>query len=485
MTFPTLSFLAFFVVMLAAHRAPLDWRARKAILLVGSYVFYAAWNPPFVALLWLSTVVDWTLAKRIHATDDGPKRRLLLLASLCTNLGLLAFFKYGTFAVENVSALADALGYRLTFAAPDVILPVGISFYTFQTLSYTIDVYRRQLVPGRSFLDYALYVTFFPQLVAGPIVRARHFLPQLEDRDDAADKASGPHASAPPAGDQVAWGLSLLVLGLFQKVVLADALLGPVADAIYLDRVFAGFTDAWLGTLAFAGQIFCDFSGYSTCAIGVALALGFHLPDNFRAPYASIGFSDFWRRWHISLSSWLRDYLYIPLGGSRHGAVRTAVALSGTMLLGGLWHGASWTFVAWGALHGLYLVGERLVKSVVGAASWASATPTRLATGLLTFALVCVAWVFFRADTFEHAFHIVQAMAGLVEGPSVLPGWQGWLVAGVMAPLLLAHAAIRHQTLETLAGKTPTGLRVAALALCLLAIFVSPGNDRAFIYFQF
>jgi alginate O-acetyltransferase complex protein AlgI len=488
MTFPTLTFLVFFAVMLAAHRSPLSWRARKAVLLVGSYVFYAAWNPPFVALLWLSTVVDWTLARKIHDADDGPRRRLLLVASLATNLGLLAFFKYGTFAVENVSALADALGYRLTFAAPDVILPVGISFYTFQTLSYTIDVYRRQLTPGRSFLDYALYVTFFPQLVAGPIVRARHFLPQLEERvqgDDHADKASPPSAAERPPGDQVAWGLSLLVLGLFQKVVLADALLGPVADAIYLDRVFAGFTDAWLGTLAFAGQIFCDFSGYSTCAIGVALALGFHLPDNFRAPYAAIGFSDFWRRWHISLSSWLRDYLYIPLGGSRHGAVRTAVALSATMLLGGLWHGASWTFVAWGALHGLYLVGERLLTSVVGAAAWTTATPTRLAAGLLTFALVCVAWVFFRAEGFEHALHIVQAMAGIAAGPSVLPRWQGVLVACVIGPLLLAHATLRHQTLETLAGKAPAGLRILALALCLLAVFVSPGNDRAFIYFQF
>jgi alginate O-acetyltransferase complex protein AlgI len=478
-TFPSLTFVIFFAVVLAASRSPLSWTARKGVLLVGSYVFYAVWNPPFVVLLWLSTAVDWTLARAIHRSEHDGKRRLLLLGSLAVNLGLLAFFKYAGFLMESFAVVADALGWRLTVEAPSLVLPVGISFYTFQTLSYTIDVYRRRLAPSDALLDYALYVTFFPQLVAGPIVRAGHFLPQAK-------------AERRASADQVGWGLTLLSLGLFQKLALADGLLAPIGDRVFDVTRAAGEAavavsggDAWVGAFAFAGQIFFDFSGYSTCAIGVALTLGFHLPDNFRAPYAAVGFSDFWRRWHISLSSWLRDYLYIPLGGNRYGIARTAVALFTTMLLGGLWHGASWTFVAWGALHGLYLVGERLLTSVVGAAAWTTATPTRLAAGLLTFALVCVAWVFFRAEGFEHALHIVQAMAGIAAGPSVLPRWQGVLVACVIGPLLLAHATLRHQTLETLAGKAPAGLRILALALCLLAVFVSPGNDRAFIYFQF
>lgn len=307
MVFNSLTFLLFFAVVTALHYVPLPWRTRKANLLLASYLFYAAWNPPFVLLLWFSTMVDWYLAGRIHQSTDDHRRRWLLSLSILTNLGLLGYFKYGYFVLNNLVGVLSAAGIEYRPADLDIILPIGISFYTFQTLSYTIDVYRRRLTPGKSFLDYALYVTFFPQLVAGPIVRAGEFLPQCLTPRRA-------------TGSQFGWGLILLVVGLFQKVVLADTLLSPVVDKVYGAGSGIGTIEAWIGTLAFSGQIFFDFAGYSTCAIGVAMCLGFSLPDNFRYPYGAIGFSEFWQRWHISLSSWLRDYLYVPLGGSRHGA---------------------------------------------------------------------------------------------------------------------------------------------------------------------
>ena len=294
MLFNSYTFVLFFGVVLCLHNLRLPWRAKKFNLLLASYLFYAAWNPPFVVLLWISTLVDWFVAKRMHRAASPVVRRALLMVSLAVNLGLLGFFKYSGFLIENFRAVLQLVSIEFVPPRMDIILPVGISFYTFQTLSYTLDIYFGKTRPWHSFLDYALYVTFFPQLVAGPIVRAVHFLPQCPEPRRA-------------TRDELGWGLTLMLIGLFQKVVVADGLLAPVAEAVYDTKVVATPASAWLGTLAFAGQIFCDFAGYSTCAIGAALCLGFRLPRNFHYPYAAIGFSDFWRRWHISLSSWLRD----------------------------------------------------------------------------------------------------------------------------------------------------------------------------------
>ena len=334
MTFNSLTFALFFLVVLGLYQLPLSWRTKKGMLLCSSYLFYAAWNPPFVSLLVVSTVVDWVAGKRIYASR-GAVRNAWLLLSLCTNLGILAYFKYSPFLLNSFSELVAEVGIVFEPATAGIVLPIGISFYTFQTLSYSIDIYRRKLSPATSFLDYALFVTFFPQLVAGPIVRASEFLPQCLEPKRADSR-------------QLGWGFILLTLGLFQKMILADHLFAPIADLIYGEPTRVSFATAWLGTLAFSGQIFFDFAGYSSCAIGAALCLGFALPDNFRYPYAAIGFSDFWGRWHISLSSWLRDYLYIPLGGNRHGRFNQAASLMLTMLIGGLWHGAAWTFMVWG-----------------------------------------------------------------------------------------------------------------------------------------
>src|SRR6185295_5324294 len=272
-----------------------------------------------------------------------------MVLSVVVDLGILAYFKYGTFALENFQAIAATFGVDYKPPGFDIVLPVGISFYTFATLSYTLDVYLRRAAPARNFLDYALFVTFFPHLVAGPIMRPTELVPQFAE----------PRRATP---SQLRFGIALMTLGLFQKIVLADGFLGSPADRVFGGTRVPGLLDAWTGTLAFSGQIFCDFAGYSTTAIGAAMCLGFAMPDNFRFPYAAVGFSDFWRRWHITLSAWLRDYLYIPLGGNRHGPARTYFALMATMLLGGLWHGASWTFVAWGGLHGTYLSAERFLR---------------------------------------------------------------------------------------------------------------------------
>ena len=472
MTFNSFTFLAFFLIVLLVHNLPLSWRTKKFNLLLASYIFYAAWNPPFVVLIWISTAVDWVVAGRMARAQGALRRRTLLVLSLLTNLGLLGFFKYGNFLLENFVFLLGRAGVTYQPPALDIVLPVGISFYTFQTLSYTFDVYRGKMKPWGSLSDFALFVTFFPQLVAGPIVRAAAFLPQcLEPRR--------------ATGAQRGWGLSLLTVGLFEKVVLADAVMARVADKAYGAAGKAGLVDAWVGTLAFSGQIFFDFAGYSTCAIGAALCLGFVLPDNFRFPYASIGFSDFWRRWHVSLSTWLRDYLYISLGGSRAGAVRTTVNLMLTMLLGGLWHGASWRFVVWGGLHGVYLALERLLRRFWGGARWLERLPVQVLLMGITYFFVCIAWVFFRAQDFSTAFTMLRAMFAGPAGHSLVERLDIVMVLAVTIGMLSGHWLMREKGLEHQVQRMPWWVRAALLALLLAGLALAPGDDRAFIYFQF
>ncbi len=472
MVFNSITFLLFFAAVLLMHTSRASWRAKKTFLVLASYIFYGAWNPPFVLLLAFSTLVDWHLAKRMPAATDH-QRKLLLSWSLFTNLGLLAAFKYGDFLLGNFNAFLRLLGVEYEPVDLGIILPVGISFYTFQTLSYTIDVYRGKLDPWPRFVDFALFVSFFPQLVAGPIVRASHFLPQCTTVRRA-DK------------DEFAWGATLFLVGLFQKVVLADSMMAPIADHVYSNAVDAGFVDAWVGTLAFSAQIFFDFAGYSTCAIGVGLMLGFALPDNFRYPYAAMGFSDFWRRWHISLSSWLRDYLYVPLGGNRLGARRTQVNLLVTMLLGGLWHGAAWRFVVWGGLHGAFLMVERRVKSMSYICALTTKKWAMFGLILITYVAVCFTWVFFRAPDWRSAVRIVSSMAGIAGDRNIVIGEDSVLtVFAVTAALLLWHWWMRDSSLEEKWLRFPLLAKVCLIAIMLFAILVTPVTDRAFIYFQF
>lgn len=474
MLFNSLTFIQFFALVLAIHHLPLPWNLKKANLLVASYLFYAAWNPPFVILIWVSTMIDWYAAKGIAASSKPRIRRSFVVLSLVTNLGLLGYFKYAGFVLDSFVALLRIFGIEFQPLKLDIVLPVGISFYTFQTLSYTIDVYRKEIPPARSFLDYALYVTFFPQLVAGPIVRAADFLPQCV-HEHRANRS------------QLGWGLSLFTIGLFEKVVIADALLAPISDRVYGEPAAASMLDAWTGTLAFSGQIFCDFAGYSTCAIGAAMCLGFAIQDNFHFPYAAAGFSDFWRRWHISLSSWLRDYLYISLGGNRRGGLRTYLNLAITMLLGGLWHGANWTFVVWGGLHGAYLAAERLLKARVPAWRLWERLPARVTLALITYAGVLFAWIFFRARSLSDAGLIVGSMAGSPHAAAdpLIKTTETALVLAVSACLLGLHWLMRETTVEETAARIPWPLRALAFAGMLYAIMTMAGDNRSFIYFQF
>jgi len=472
MVFNSLTFVVFFALVLALHAMPLGWTTKKVNLLIASYLFYAAWNPPFIVLLWVSTVVDWWAAKKLVNAEQPNARRAWMLLSVVANLGMLGYFKYGGFLMENFQVLMAALGVVYQPPKLDIVLPVGISFYTFATLSYTLDVYLRRAKPATNFLDYALFVTFFPHLVAGPIMRPTELVPQFAHERRA-------------SSDQLLFGLALMTLGLFQKVVLADGFLGPVAEAVYdAPDAVPGALDAWVATLAFSGQIFCDFAGYSTTAIGAAMCLGFAMPDNFRFPYAAIGFSDFWRRWHITLSSWLRDYLYIPLGGNRHGASRTYFALMATMLLGGLWHGASWTFVVWGGLHGLYLAAERALR-----ARFTGYQPGPLALfllGLLTYALINITWVFFRAHSFDKAWMVLRGMFGFnVDAVPLLRTNNLVLATLIVAGIVAAHWLLRTRTLEAALTRTPAPVLSGAWGLMLFAIVIMQGTGNAFIYFQF
>jgi alginate O-acetyltransferase complex protein AlgI len=476
LVFNSLTFLVFFAVLLVLHHLPfLSWRAKKVNLLVASYVFYAAWNPPFILLLWASTIVDWFIARGIYASRDKSRavRRSWLVISVAVNIGFIGFFKYGEFLLQNWQALMQAIG--VVWVAPewDIVLPVGISFYTFVTLSYTLDVYLGRSKPIESPLDYALFVTFFPHLVAGPIVRPTQLVPQFEAPKQATQST-------------MLWGLGLIVLGLFEKVVLADGGLANAADKVFAAKGAVGFTDAWLGTLAFSGQIFCDFAGYSTIAVGTALCLGFALPDNFRMPYAAIGFSDFWRRWHISLSTWLRDYLYIPLGGSRGTEVRTYVNLMLTMLLGGLWHGANWTFVVWGGLHGLYLAVERWLRTKTGVAADPVSAWNRLSLALVTYMLVNLTWVFFRAEDFAGAARILRGMVGMGgEAAPILATIFIAKVVVIVTAIVATQWLMRNRTLEDVVARTPWWLTAVVCAAMLFAVTITQGSGQAFIYFQF
>ena len=473
MLFNSLTFVVFFVVVVTLYWSMHSWPRRKNLLVAASYIFYGAWNPPFAALLFATTAMDFWLGRQMARVKDQPARRRWLVASVCMNLSMLGFFNYGNFLLENFQWLLARAGIIYHPPHLDILLPVGISFYTFHSLSYTLDIYRGVLQPTKSLRDFILAVSFFPQLVAGPIVRAGDFLPQLLH----------PPRLKP---NQFFWGLALMTLGLFEKVVLADTLLSGPADRVFDYGGPLVALDSWAGVLAFAGQIFFDFAGYSLCAIGAALILGFHLKDNFRFPYAAIGFSDFWRRWHISLSTFLRDYLYIPLGGNQVRPYRAALNLVIVMFLGGLWHGAAWTFVVWGLLHGSYLVIERICRSLFEEKPWAMAPSVRVLSGFATYGAVCIAWVFFRAPDFTVATRMLGGMfGGHPRGDAILSTRELLQIGSVTVGMIALHWAMRENTFETAVMRMPAWAITAIGAVMACAIIVTQGNSNAFIYFQF
>ena len=473
MVFNSLTFILFFITILILHNLPFSWKVKKFNLLIASYIFYAAWSPPFVLLLMVATVIDWFVAQWMAKTEDHKRRKLILLISIGANLGMLSYFKYGNFLISNFGSLVNTLGIEYHPPQPSIILPIGISFYTFVTLSYTIDVYRRKIRPPDSFLDYALLITFFPHLVAGPILRASQFLPQCLEPKKA-------------TAQQLGWGLALMVFGLFQKVVLADGFLAPVVDKIFGMKGDVSWTQGWLGAFAFAAQVFFDFDGYSICAIGAAMCLGFVFPDNFRFPFASVGFSEFWNRWHISLSTWFRDYVYIPLGGNREGAIRTYFNLTFVMIISGFWHGAAWQFIVFGIMHSIYLIGEQIIRKIFAGFNKFENRSGRLFLTLLTFFLFVFSMIMFRSAGLSNALKMYWAMiTGAVSEHILYNNAQAICAVVVIIGVFTFHYFMKNISLEEVAAKLPWWITYLILFGMILSIILIPGENQAYVYFQF
>jgi len=472
MLFNSLQFAVFFLLVYGVYLA-LSRRAQNRWLLLASYLFYAAWDWRFLGLIVASTVIDYSVGLAIAASDDSSRRKRLVGLSVVANLGMLATFKYAGFFAAG---FADLLGTVDIVAAPwmlDVGLPVGISFYTFQTMSYAIDVYRGQLKPTRDLADFALFVAFFPQLVAGPIERASRLLPQIL-------------SPRTPSWSGFGSGCWLILSGLVKKVVIADNL-AHLVDRIYSDPGQATGVEVVIATWAFAWQIYCDFSGYSDIARGTSRLMGFELMVNFQLPYLSTSPAEFWRRWHISLSTWLRDYLYIPLGGNRLGALLTYRNLALTMLLGGLWHGAAWTYVVWGAYQGLLLMAHRSLRPVLALLTPSSAFGKGLwftVRVVCMFQLICLGWMVFRADSLAHLGELLSRLTTGFELGGALRWWPSLVTLVVPLALyqLVQFARRDDEVLLRWWGPVRT-----AVYLILFYAMVLLGEDHgeSFIYFQF
>ncbi len=448
-------------------------QARLLFVLGASYFFYAMWDWRFLPLIFASSSVDYWLGLRIGRADDQTTRRRWLWLTVVLNLGVLAWFKYLDFGIESARAALATFDVQVPAWTLEVGLPVGISFFTFESMSYVIDVYRRELEPHESYVEYLSFVAFFPHLVAGPIIRPRDLLPQL---------ATAPRFSSEYASQ----ALYLIGWGLLKKVAIGDYLALNLIDRVFDAPTMYSSVEVYVAVVSYAVQIYCDFSGYTDIAIGSALLLGIRFPLNFNAPYKAHNIQEFWRRWHISLSTWLRDYLYVPLGGNRKGPVRTYVNLIVTMVLGGLWHGANWTFVIWGALHGVALAVHRLLtRGASGKTTQEPFTWWRYGLGVfLTFHFVVGAWVFFRASSLAQA----ELMFGrLVEGSTYMPNlpWQIW---AVLAAGLLTHWAPERWYQATLRTFADLPAPLQALALGYMALILqgmAMADAVPFVYFQF
>lgn len=481
MFFDTPIYLLFLTLVVVVYWR-LGWRRQNVLLLLASYFFYGWWDWRFLGLIFISTVVDYFCAHYIESSCNQVQRKCALWVSVTLNLGFLGFFKYCNFFVDSFQTVLEAMGISVSASTLQILLPPGISFYTFQALAYIVDVYFRRLKPAESIIDYALFISLFPHLIAGPIQRPSHLLPQVQ-------------APRLYDADKFFSGLSLIVAGLFRKCVIADNC------ALLADGAFGGklgepnlFVFA-IGAYAFAWQIYGDFSGYSNIARGSAQLLGFHFMVNFRQPYLAISLQDFWHRWHISLSTWLRDYLYIPLGGSRNGQAQTYLNLMLTMTIGGFWHGANWTFVVWGAMHGIVLSVERVFGKILGFGVtdqncsrplggfrfWTSIWLRRV----MIFHLVCLGWVFFRAETISAAFNLICHGMTRFEW---IPEYATAMVflAIFTVPLFAIDIINERRGEEYLFERAHPYTRVViGMSFIILTLMFAGSKSNAFIYFQF
>jgi alginate O-acetyltransferase complex protein AlgI len=472
MLFCSQKFLVFFLVVFTVYWAIPRPRIRVWLLLGASFYFYASWNAWLALLIGVSTVMDYLIARGCDYFEAQWKRKLLLFTSLAANLGLLVYFKYSNFFIEQFY-----LGFNIPHTPMDlskIFIPIGISFYTFEAINYTVDVYRRKVPAEKNIANFMLFITFFPHLVAGPIVRARDFLPQI-------------HRVKHWDWARIQLGTQLFLMGLFKKLAIADRM-ALFADPVFDNPQNYNTTAAWLAVVAFAIQIYCDFSGYTDMALGIAHMFGYKLSKNFNMPYISKNVSEFWRRWHISLSTWLRDYLFIPLGGSRGTSFQTCRNLMITMTLGGLWHGANWTFVVWGVLHGLFLVVHRYWAAFSAARPKLDAVfrsiPGSAVRMLATFLCVALTWVFFRAKTFALAGqmfrHLFIPHAGLTSPLHNRSLWATVLL------LVICHLLGQSGVWKRWSVRIPAPVLGFGYAMAMtVALVLAPDSGKAFIYFNF
>ena len=472
MIFTSFEFIAFFLLLLLVRSLVTNFTAEKWLLLIASWLFYMSWNPPFVLLLIFTSGLDFFAGRWMERSNNQRTRRLLLTLSLVANLGVLAYFKYTNFFLDTWHNLLGTVGIKFNPVLLNIILPAGISFFTFQSMSYTIDVYRRAIPACQSLRDFLLFVAFFPQLLAGPIVRAADLLPQFLQRRRAGWK-------------DIESGLALFTLGAIKKLVISDQIAGHV-DLVFTHPGNYDAISLLLAAIGFGLQIYCDFSGYSDMAIACARIMGYEFPINFRMPYSATSVTEFWRRWHISLSTWLRDYLYISLGGNRRGPTRTHINLMLTMLLGGLWHGASWNFVIWGGLHGLGLILHKAWRTMLGNRAQAM-DASRLATfggWLLTMSLVLTGWIFFRAVGFSDAITMLGRIVTWDTNGIRLLSPQIFMA---LAMVLGAHLCIsKNGSWIAWIIEKPIPVRAIAYTILLMTILCLGARESApFIYFQF
>jgi D-alanyl-lipoteichoic acid acyltransferase DltB (MBOAT superfamily) len=460
MLFNSLPFLLFLPTVVFVYYQ-LGLKQRQIFILVASYAFYWVWSFKLSALLLATTIVDYSVALWVERETRPRARKWIVSISMGANLLMLGVFKYADFLSGSIAELTGVQPWPILHLA----LPLGISFYTFMSMAYVIDVYRGEIKARRSLLEMALFVAYFPHLVAGPILRASSLLPQLETLQ-------------PFRWENIKRGVALVLWGMLIKVYVADSIAKVVNEAYAAPGSASGF-GLLLATYGFAVQIYCDFAGYSDIAIGCALLLGVELPENFKQPYLSLSIRDFWRRWHISLSTWLRDYLYIPLGGSRKGELRTYVNLALTMVLGGLWHGAGWNWVIWGGLHGVGLASERAL-GVEDASK--SALPIKILRWVLTFHLVCLSWVFFRAANLEVALEVLARIVSFAPGE-----WYGGFKPLVLLALVLAidRFALRARFLDLATSNARTLRLVTYACVVVFALTFQGASNPEFIYFQF
>jgi alginate O-acetyltransferase complex protein AlgI len=470
MLFPTIEFAIFFLVVFTVSWQMKDKSgARKFFLVAASYFFYAYWDWRFTFLLFGCTLANYLFAIAIDIAEKPGMRKAILVVACVIDLCMLCFFKYFGFFIVSFSNLLLQFGIRIEIAVLNMVLPIGISFFTFQALSYVIDVYRGKLRASRSFLDILFFKSFFPQLIAGPIVRAVDFLPQIKN-------------AFLPLHIDSGRPFILIISGLFKKMIIAHYLSTLFVDPVFANPKAFSALELLLGTYAYAVQIYCDFSAYSDMAIGLAALLGYDFPENFNLPYSAVSIRDFWRRWHITLSTWLRDYLYIPLGGSKKGKLRTAFNLLITMLLGGLWHGAAWKFVIWGFIHGAGQALERFVFRI---------DPDkkrrffpRMLMVFITFHFVCFAWIFFRAQSLQIAFEYLISFGNIGASPTLLSPFVVMLLCVGLGSQFVPKSL--RERFRSAFGNIPVPVKgiVLGSSIILLGAMASDGV-APFIYFQF